>query len=151
MSEQKKNAVEMIVDLAKAFDGYMKNEMKTNGMKASYRHLLRPLAVKDGVTQLDLVKISHLKAPTVSTTLRNMEAEGLVTRETDKDDARATRVFITEKGRKIDEKMRESASKAVSLMLGDISETESDKAVKFMLKVAENVKSNGEAFSNYED
>ena len=151
MPEKKKNPIRLITDLSKAYEGDMKNEMKSLCVKTSYRHLLCPLAVKDGVTQLDLVKISHLKAPTGSTTLRNMEIEGLVTRETDKDDERATRVFITEKGRKIDEQLRESAKKAASLMLAGVNTKEKDEAVAVLSKIAENVKNNSDMFVCYDE
>ena len=151
MSETKKEPIELILCLSKAFEGFVRSEMKANGIKISYRHLLHPLAQKDGVTQLDLVKISKLKAPTVSTTLRNMELEGLVTRETDKDDARATRVFITEKGKEIDAKMCKSIDKAASLMLDGIPAQSKNEAVSFLKKVAENVRKNNTVFVSYDD
>lgn len=143
MADTKKTTpIKMILELSKVFDGIMRNEMKKNGMKTSYRHLLAPLAIKDGVTQLDLVKISHLKAPTVSTTLRNMEIEGLVTRETDKDDARATRVFITEKGKAIDAKMTESFKEIETMFLKGVSESEKKELLAIFEKIRANLKGN---------
>ena len=143
MADIKKEPMSMILELQRMFDGFLRIEMKKNGMKSSYRHLLSPLAIKDGVTQLDLVKASHLKAPTVSTTLRNMEEEGLVSRETDKDDARATRVYITEKGKAIDQKMRESIDTITSAFMKGISAQDKKAAAEVMLKMYDNVKEVG--------
>lgn len=136
--------VKLILELSKIFDGIMRVEMKRNGMKTSYRHLLGPLATKDGVTQLDLVRVSKLKAPTVSTTLRNMEAEGLVTRETDKDDARATRVFITDKGREINAKMVESFKQAERVFLKSVSEQEKKELITVLDKMYTNLRGYGD-------
>ncbi len=71
-------------------------------MQLSHRLILMELTHKDDVTQLDLVNATHLKAPTVSVSLQKMEEEGLVRREPDKNDLRAMRVFLTEKGRELD-------------------------------------------------
>ena len=71
-------------------------------MQRSCRLIMMELAHRDNVTQLDLVHATHLKAPTVSVSLQKMERDGLVLRRPDEDDLRATRVFLTEKGREMD-------------------------------------------------
>ncbi|MGN0596619.1 MAG: MarR family winged helix-turn-helix transcriptional regulator [Ruminiclostridium sp.] len=146
----KENPMTLVTELSKLFDSFMRVEMMKNGMKTSYRHLLRPLAIKDGVTQLDLVKISHLKAPTVSTTLRNMEADGLVRRETDKEDARATRVFLTERGREIDNKMRKSVASIDKLFLEGVTAEEQEYLLKVMKRMKENMERRGTPYTIYE-
>ncbi len=139
VKKAKESPVSLVNDLTKLYDVQMRIEMLKNGMRTSYRHLLTPLSVQDGVTQLDLVKVTRLKAPTVSTTLRNMEADGLVKRETDKDDARATRVYLTEKGREIDKKMRASNTKIEKLFLNDISAEDQELVLSIMKKMKTNV------------
>lgn len=146
----KENPMTLVTELSKLFDCLMRIEMMKNGMKTSYRHLLRPLAIKDGVTQLDLVKISHLKAPTVSTTLRNMEADGLVRRETDKEDARATRVFLTDLGREIDNKMRKSIAATDAIFLEGVTAEEQEYLLKVMKRMKENMERRGTPYTTYE-
>ena len=68
----------------------------------SFRLIMMELARRDNVTQLDLVRATHLKAPTISVTLQKMEKEGLVSRRPDDYDLRVTRVTLTEKGRELD-------------------------------------------------
>jgi DNA-binding MarR family transcriptional regulator len=137
--KSKSTPVSLAVDIAKLFDAQMRVEMLKNGMRASYKQLIRPLSLKDGITQLDLVKITKLKAPTISTTLRNMESDGLVRRETDKDDARATRVFITEKGRDADKKLRSSNTKLEKSFLAVLNETEKEQLLSLLNKIKDNV------------
>jgi DNA-binding MarR family transcriptional regulator len=133
--KSKSTPVSLALDIVKLFDAQMRIEMLKNGMKTSYKQLLRPLSQKDGITQLDLVGITKLKAPTISTTLRNMEADGLVRREPDKDDARATRVFITEKGREADKKMRSSNSKIEKEFLSCLNEAEKEQLAVLLTKI----------------
>ena len=66
------------------------------------RLVLSHLAVRDHVNQLELVRLTRLKAPTVSVLLRRMEQEGYVCRVPDPDDRRAVRISLTEKGREFD-------------------------------------------------
>lgn len=68
----------------------------------SFRLIMMELARRDNVTQLDLVRATHLKAPTISVTLRKMEKDGLVSRRPDDYDLRVTRVTLTENGRALD-------------------------------------------------
>lgn len=134
------NPMSYVVKLANTFEEYMKEETSKNGLKGSYRRIIRPLAIKDGVTQLDLVKITHLKPPTISTTLRNMEYDGFVTRETDKDDARAVRVFLTKSGKEKDKKMKASIVKGEKVCIDGLTEAETETFMAICDKLAENAK-----------
>ena len=115
-------------------------ELESIGMRASYRHVLKPLMEGDGLTQLDLVKITKLKAPTISITLRNMEREGIVRREKNDNDRRETHVYITDKGREMHAKVLEAFDKAEKLMLAGISEKELEAVGALMSKMIGNLK-----------
>ncbi len=111
-------------DASFLFAAFIGRELDKIGMRASYRHVMKPLMNGDGLTQLDLVKITKLKAPTISITLRNMERDGIVRREKNDTDRRETHVFITDKGREMHAKVMEAFDKAEQLMLSGISEQE---------------------------
>lgn len=66
------------------------------------RLIVAHLAARDNVHQLELVKLTRLKAPTVSVLLRRLEAEGYVVRTPDPADRRAVRVSLGERGREFD-------------------------------------------------
>lgn len=67
----------------------------------SVRLIIINLSNKDGVTQLSLVKETHLRPSTVSVALARLEKLGYIRRETDRYDMRVFRVFLTEKGREL--------------------------------------------------
>ena len=78
------------------------------GLPEGYRKLLFHLEHGDGLTQLELAKKAHLSAPTVSVTLKRMESDGLLHRESDEKDQRNTRVYLTAEGRELNARVFES-------------------------------------------
>lgn len=137
---QNNETIASILEISRIYSSIMHNETLANGIKLSYRNLLRPLAIKDGVTQLQLAQTADLKAPTVSTILRNMEIDGLITRETDINDARVTRVYITEKGIQADLKMRKSIEKVSNIFLQNVSSEEQDLIINILNKMKGSIK-----------
>ena len=81
------------------------------------RIVLAHLVVQDNLNQLDLVKLTRLKAPTVSVLLRRMEQEGYVKRVPDEHDHRAVRVSLTEKGKEAGKKICDK----VNFVLDEVS------------------------------
>lgn len=123
------------------FGEYVCSELDRIGMRYSYRHIMKPLMDNESLTQLELVKITNLKAPTISITLRNMERDGIVRREKNDNDRRETHVFITDKGKKMYAKVLTALDKAEKTMLKGLSEKEL-KAMRVTLeKMSANLKS----------
>lgn len=105
----------------------------------SARLIMRALSRCDGCSQLDLVRKTHLKAPTVSVTLKRMEEEDLVRREQDVKDMRVVRVYLSQKGLEhnlwIHERLKETDN---SLMQG-FSEEESALLLQFLERMRDNI------------
>ncbi len=118
------DTIRRVNDTSFLFSNLVGRELEKIGMRASYRHVMKPLMENDGLTQLDLVNITKLKAPTISITLRNMEREGIVRREKNDNDRRETHVFITDKGRKMHAKILEAYDNAEKVMLAGLSDKE---------------------------
>ena len=91
----------LIHDTSKAFKEIMQKKTEAKGISDRYRYILLMLNRHDGSTQLDIVKWTKLKAPTISLTLAMMEEEGLIKRVTNEVDKRNTNIFLCDKGRKI--------------------------------------------------
>ena len=104
--------IKSVNDASFMFGKYVCRELEAIGMRSSYRHVMKPLMEQDGMTQLELVNLTQLKAPTISITLRNMEREGIVRREKNDVDRRETHVYITEKGREMHAKILEAFDRA---------------------------------------
>ena len=122
------------------FGVYVCQELERIGMRYSYRHIMKPLMENESLTQLELVKITNLKAPTISITLRNMERDGIVRREKNDNDRRETHVFITDKGRKVYAKVLTALDKAEKTMLKGLSEKELKAMRATLEKMSANLK-----------
>ena len=119
------SAVRLIHDISRIMHERIRKSCPE--MQRSCRLILMELSRQDNVTQLDLVRATHLKAPTVSVSLQKMERNGIVKRCQDSDDLRATRVFLTEQGRVLDaqiiEKIKERESEAEACLTKEEIET----------------------------
>ncbi len=105
----------------------------------SCRLLLMELARRGGRTQLDLVHATHLKAPTISVALQKLEKDGYVSRRPDEYDLRATRVFLTEKGRELDNKMKKRIREEEYLAMKNLTESEKDTLLRLLTKIKSNL------------
>lgn len=114
----------------------------------SIRLLIMELAHRDGRTQLDLVNATHLKAPTVSVTMQKLEKEGIVIRKPDEYDQRATRVFLTEKGRELDDRARKSIHEAEENAMSALTEDDRAMLFRLLLKVRDTLTADKEPGEN---
>lgn len=119
----------------------LREEMERIGMRYSYRYILQPLIENKSLTQLELVKITGQKPPTISITLRNMERDGIVERVKNDGDRRETHVSITEKGRKMFTKVMVAFEKAEKTILKGLTEKELSAMNSTIEKMIKNMKS----------
>ena len=66
-------------------------------VRPAYGSLLLPLFEEDGLRMGELARRARLAKQTMTTMVRMLERDGLVRRETDPDDGRATRIHLTER------------------------------------------------------
>ncbi len=136
------DCVDCVNELKNASEIYGKvisDRLEKNGLRASYKRVLEPLVQHENLTQLELVKITSLKAPTISITLRNMEREGIVTRVKNTHDRRETHVAVTERGRRMYSKLVRAIEKVESDMLCDVSEEEKNALCSILEKISKNL------------
>lgn len=129
----------LINEISKLFHDKLRRNSEELGFKSGYRQILRFLSHEDGVTQVDIARNSHFTAPTVSVTLKKMEDEGLISRKTDKNDTRRTRVFITEKGREWESKLFTTAMDCEEVLVRGFSAEEIEEFDRLLKKAKENM------------
>jgi len=114
----------LVNEVSKIFHNILRETGEQYNIQNSFRAILFHLSIKDGVTQLHLSQVTHLKPPTISVTLQKMENEGYVTRVADQYDMRQTHVYITEKGAQYNNKIREIIKSIEEKITGDFSQEE---------------------------
>lgn len=121
------------------FNEEKNRESKTVPMSKSIKKILFVLAQKDGITQLDIVKSTGLKAPTVSISLQKMEKDGYVVRTPDNYDLRSVRVILSEKGRDIYNSAVSYIQKSESKIMKNISVREAEMLTDILQKIYNNL------------
>lgn len=79
--------------------------MPDHELRVGQEQLLLQLWDADGISQSQLVERLCVEPPTVTRMLQRIEADGLVERRPDAEDARVSRVFLTTKGRALEDQV----------------------------------------------
>ncbi len=136
----RKSPMLLISEIARQMGEKVSTNSEDNPIsQKSGKTLLVELAKRDGRTQLELVNATHLKAPTISVALQKLEKDGYVFRRPDEYDLRATRVFLTEKGREVDARIRRRMYEEETSALSALTQSEIDTLYKLLSKVQENL------------
>ena len=130
----------VVNEIARLFHARMRRQEPADLLSQdSARLIMRSLAHKDGKSQLDLVRETHLKAPTVSVTLRRLEEDGVVRRETDPMDQRVTRVYLSERGIAHVETVRERLRALDAELMQGFTEEETACLLHFLERMRDNI------------
>lgn len=86
--------------------------------------VLKRLWEEDGVSQKELAARTSKDQPTTARILEKMQRKGLVARECDPSDGRASLVYLTPKGREIRDQVIPAADKALEKVLTGFSPDE---------------------------
>lgn len=74
------------------------------GIYVGQEWILFQLRDEEGITQSQLAESCNVEGPTMSKALQRMEQAGLVARQEDPEDARVSRIYLTDQGRHLCEK-----------------------------------------------
>jgi MarR family transcriptional regulator, organic hydroperoxide resistance regulator len=91
----------LLSKLTTAHRNLLEKSVQEVGLHSGQVFVLFELWKKDGQRQVDLAEKLNLAAPTVNKILGGMLQADLVTRERYEDDARSTRIYLTDKGRNV--------------------------------------------------
>ncbi len=130
----------LVVEIARLLRARMASQEQGIMSQSTARLVMSHLAVNGTMGQLDLVRLTHLKPPTVSVLLRRMEEEGFITRTSDKTDRRASCVMLTEKGYTFDREQLRRLSTNDELAMRGLSAKECRTLEALLLRVRDNLK-----------
>ena len=129
----------LINEISKLFGQRMRRASEQAGIPDGYRWILFHLGHRKSATQLELSKLTHTTPPTISITLRNMEADGYVKRTQDKEDMRVIHVSLTEKGLAVEEANRHHADATDRLAMTGMSDEEREVLRNLLIRMRDNI------------
>ena len=109
------------------------------GLSQSYRGIMFHLGHEDGLTQLELAKRTNVSPPTVSVTLQKMERAGLLERRPDENDQRSVRVYLTEEGQALNDRIHSEFYKVDMQLVEGFSEDEKQMIRRIFAKMNQNL------------
>lgn len=135
------NPVKLCHEIGRLFRRRMRQADSSDGvMSQPGAHLvLSVLAVYDGIQQCELVEHTHLRPPSVSVILKKMEEEGIVERRSDDEDRRAVRVYLTAKGKHLDEEAIETIRKLEIFAMQGLTDAECETLMVLLPKIRNNL------------
>ena len=93
----------LLARVCKAHRGSIGDALAEVGLHVGQEMVLLHLWQRDGLTPSELAEALGVEPPTVTNMLSRMERAGLLKRCRDPEDARCTRVYLTEQGRELRE------------------------------------------------
>ena len=115
-----------------------KNKKTIMSQKTS-RIIIFALANKEGLSQNQLVKLSHMKGSTISICVAELEKEGYVKKIKNEFDPRMYSVFLTQKGYKLYDKLRENENKERKAILNGLTPKDERELIYFLTQMKENL------------
>ena len=122
------------------YNASLRTEMAELGLTTPKMRALAVLSVIDGPLIRELSVYIVAEQSTLSRALDQLAAEGLIHRETDPGDSRATRVFITEAGRATFETLWPRMAEAQARMFRGITDDERRAFVGTLQKMLVNIR-----------
>ncbi len=101
----------------------------------SFRLILIALSNHDGITQLELSNLTHLKPPTISITVGKMESLGYVTRIQDEKDMRSFKVYLTQKGKQEHDEHLLKLKSVEAEIVKELSDNEREQFMDILMKM----------------
>ena len=123
--------------LARLFAGALQALIKPMGLSTGAFPIMLHLWQKDGLTPRDPVGLVGVEQAMMANSLARMERDGLIQRRPAPQDGRAKRIWLTEKGRSLQQQATSAAQNENLTVLAGLSHEESLQLVRLIRKAIE--------------
>ena len=124
----------------KEWTNYMRKIALECGIPDSYRMILNFLLNHPGTNQKDLAKHCSNTTAAINRTIKEMHADGYITKETDGRDMRYTRLFLTERGKQRAECVRKKIREADSIITSVLTPEKEAEIIKLLDLISNTIK-----------
>ena len=128
-----------LTQAARSMRTVLSRNLLESGLYAGQDGVILSLAESDGMTAGGLAQKLGVKAPTMTRTIGRMEAQGFLERKPDAEDARLTKVYLTELGRGSVKAIEHAALACDRLATQDFSEKEIRNLVRLLKAIDGNL------------
>jgi DNA-binding MarR family transcriptional regulator len=129
----------LLVLVGRAMRYHHEAHMSTLGLHAGQELVLLELLREDGLTQTQIAAKLGVEPPTVTKMLSRMERGELVERRTDPEDARVTRVYLTERSRGMAQSIQTAWDSLETMIKAGLSDIEQALVRRILLHMLDNL------------
>ena len=109
------------------------------GVHTGQEMILLQLWIEEGIPQSQLAASMEVEPPTATKMLQRMERAGLIERKTDPTDARVSRVYLTERGRALEQPVLDVWKQLETQTVAGLSLTEQALLHRLLMQVLTNL------------
>jgi DNA-binding MarR family transcriptional regulator len=129
----------LIMHLGRAHHNLIRKQMHALGLHRGQPPVLFALYKQDGMSNSVLAEFLEITPATLTNKVKRMEKVDLVIRHRDPDDERVSRIYLTDKGRGLMDRLRQSVSEKEEAMLKGFSELEVKRLKHDILRILKNI------------
>ena len=122
------------------YNAALSSEMAALGLTTPQMRSLAVLSVIDGILIRELAVYAVVQQSTLSRALDTLDQNGLIRRETDDKDSRATRIFLTDAGREAYDRLWPHMSAAYEAMFKGVDDPEKRAFVGTLQTILRNIR-----------
>lgn len=111
------------------------------GLFSGQHHIIMLLKEHNKMTVSEIAKELGVAYSTASVSIKRLEKSGFVSKKADKNDARITYIFLTEKGKRVPEHIKQKLDSQENIITKGMSEDEIMLLSKLLDKIVENYES----------
>lgn len=127
-----KTASLMRIGLLRAF------QEKYPEITVDYWVILNRLWKKDGIIQIELARLTAKDNASMTRMLDGMQRKGILSRQSDENDRRAYRIFLTQKGKELEMPLKKIAGENHGKALNNLSETDIENLKRILKTISDN-------------
>ena len=124
--------------LAKSFSRALQERAQSLGFAPGQFPILVELWNEDGLTQKQLIDRLDIEQATMANTLSRMERDALITRRRHPKDRRAQQIFLTDRGREIEDAAKRAALAADQSLFAGFRRFERELLLEYMRMAIDN-------------
>ena len=118
-----------------AWQDHVRDVAREIGIPDSYREIISYLSRNPGASQRMVAEFCSITTAAVNQTVKEMVADGYVKKETDANDRRCTRLFLTEKGEETGRKVRKMLHNSDEIIAAAITPEKEAEMIELLDKI----------------
>jgi DNA-binding MarR family transcriptional regulator len=126
----------------------LRKRLKRHGVSSAQWYILRVLWIQDGLTLTEIAQRAGVAPPQIVSGLRGLIKQGRVVRDKHPSDQRKNVVFLTKRGRQLENPCFEEAIIANEMALANVSAKDVQTIMRLLHQVRSNLNSNDDVVVN---